>query len=222
MSTLNLLSLFVFNSHLSIYQIFKKIENKDLKKIAYKNVHKKVQKLIGLKLIERVVDSSKFQEIELEKGAKYYKLSEEGIFALFYDSNILANPNYYYYDQISNGKNKDIQKISNIFLDYKKEIYRYHKDCNFFKLCLYPWICVDTILYLDEDTLDKIRIFLTNCCNIIKNCIPSFPKGIFHPIEESNNIVDLQNLIQSNDEVDIDILNEGDNKVSDNPILFFE
>ena len=96
---MNLLSLFVFNSHLSIYQMFKKIEGKDLKKIVYKNVHKKVQKLIKLKLIERVIDSSKFQEIELERGAKYYKLSEEGIFALFYDSSILANPNYYYIDQ---------------------------------------------------------------------------------------------------------------------------
>jgi hypothetical protein len=220
-STLNLLSLFVFNSHLSIYQIFKKIESKDLKKIAYKNVHKKVQKLIVLKLIERVEDHSKFQEIELEKGAKYYKLSEEGIFALFYDSNILANPNYYYFDQTCHGKNKDIQKIPNIFLDYKKEIYRYHKDCNFFKLFLHPWICIDTILNLNEDTLDKIRIFLTDCCNIIKYYILSSPKGIFHLSVESNNILISDTVTESLDEFDFTTLNEGNNMVSDNSIFSF-
>ncbi len=41
---LNLLSMFVFNHHLSIYQIHGKIKEKGMT-ISYKNVHKKVQKL---------------------------------------------------------------------------------------------------------------------------------------------------------------------------------
>src|SRR6185437_11419098 len=116
-NTINLLSLFVFNSHLSIYQIFKIIESKELKPIAYKNIHKKVKKLIELNLIERIGDSN-ISEKELEKGAKYYKLSEEGIFTLFYDSNVLAKPSYYYYDQTFDRENDITQKLLNIFLDY--------------------------------------------------------------------------------------------------------
>src|SRR5689334_17325 len=79
---IELLCLFVVKPHLSIYQVYKTFEQQG-RKIAYKNVHKKVQRLIDLKLIERITDASNFNERELDRGAKYYKLSEEGIFAIF-------------------------------------------------------------------------------------------------------------------------------------------
>ena len=69
---IELLCRFVVKPHLSIYQIYKEFE-KEGRKIAYKNVHKKVQRLIDIKLIERVIDTSNFEESELKRGAKYYK-----------------------------------------------------------------------------------------------------------------------------------------------------
>jgi len=221
-NTINLLSLFVFNSHLSIYQIFKIIESKELKPIAYKNIHKKVKKLIELNLIERIGDSN-ISEKELEKGAKYYKLSEEGIFTLFYDSNVLAKPSYYYYDQTFDRENDITQKLLNIFLDYKKEIFKNHKNCNFFEIFLYPWIGIDTVLNLDEKTIDIIRLFLADCCNVVKDHILSFPQGTFQlsdePIDEwsFNNTQE----IKSEDEFDLSALNEGENLVIENPSLSF-
>ncbi len=222
-NTIDLLSLFVFNSHLSIYQIFKIIELKKLKAIAYKNIHKKVKKLIRLNLIERVTDSSNISERELEKGAKYYKISEEGIFALFYDSNVLAKPSYYYYDQTFNRKKDSTQKLLNIFLDYKKEIFKNHKDCNFFELFLHPWIGIDTVLNLDEKTIDIIRLFLTDCCNVVKDHVLSFPKGTFQLSIESIDEWSFNNAqeLESKDEFDLSALNEGDNLVMEIPSLSF-
>ena len=66
---LDILSLFIFHQGLSTYQIHKIIE-KHGRKMVYMNTHKKVQKLIDLKLIEKVADSSKLTERELEKAQK--------------------------------------------------------------------------------------------------------------------------------------------------------
>src|SRR6185437_11328281 len=156
-NSINLLSLFIFNSHLSIYQVYIKMTS--ILKISYKVVHQKVQKLIDLGLVERITDESIISKKELEKGAKYYCLSEEGIFALFYNLDVLFNPPYYYYDQSDIAK--ETQKLLNILPDYKKEIFKNHKDCQFFNIFLYPWINMDTVLNLDEKTLDKIVLSLS-------------------------------------------------------------
>src|SRR4051794_1195698 len=126
---LDILSLFISHNHLSIYQIHKIIA-KHGKKIAYKNSRQKVQKLIDLKLIEKEIDVSKFQEKELEKGAIYYGLSEVGIFVLFYKSNVILKPSVYYVQQaFENGKT--VEDISDIFADYKKEIFKNHQNSFF-------------------------------------------------------------------------------------------
>ncbi len=174
----DMLSLFTFNQYLSIYQIHK-IWKDNVKKIAYKNIHIKIQKLIEFNLIERETNDSKFKERELERGAKYYILSEEGIFALLY-YNSISTLSYHIYENQSfkNGKTKEDK--AEIFNEYEKEIFKNHPNCDLFKLFLYPWISLDTIKKLSAsgDLIDKIRISLNARCNLIKRQLLRFPGGM--------------------------------------------
>ena len=166
---IDVLSLFIFHNHLSIYQIHKVIA-KHGKKIAYKNSRQKVQKLIDLNLIEKEIDISQFNMKELEKGAIYYKLSEEGIFALFYNSNVILKPSVYYVQRaFDNGK--VVEDMSDIFEEYKKEIFKNHQNSSFFELLLFPWISKETVERADKKLIDYIIKSLNVCCTIVKNYV---------------------------------------------------
>lgn len=216
---LNLLSLFVFNHHLSIYQIHKIMKEARIK-IAYKNAHKKVQRLADLNLIERVADNSKFNARELERGAKYYKLSEEGIFVLFHDSKILFNPNNYYLAKVIRHRGSfDETEISRDIKEYRKEIFKKHKDCNFFELFLTPWISISTIENLDERTIDKVGDFLTDCCSIVKSRILFLDNGIYHNYPGFSGIQSSDNPKWQYNYADLNSLNDGIVAVDSNPLL---
>jgi hypothetical protein len=167
---LDVLSLFIFHNHLSIYQIHKVIAKYGRKKIAYKNSRQKVQKLIDLKLIEKEIDVSKFQIKELEKGAIFYKLSKEGIFALFNKSSIFLKPSIYYVQQaLENGKT--IEDMYYVFAEYKKEIFKNHQNSSFFELFVFPWISLKTIENANERLIDNIILTLNEFCIIYKEHI---------------------------------------------------
>src|SRR6476620_1320973 len=177
---LDVLSLFIFHNHLSIYQIHKIIAKHGKKKIAYKNSRQKVQKLIDLKLIEKEIDISKFQIKELEKGAIYYRLSEEGIFVLFYYSNVVLKPSIYYIQRAFE-HGKTVEDMSNIFAEYKKEIFKNHQDSTFFELFLFPWISKETIESADEKLINYIITSLNDCCTIIKNFVLKTSPPLYMP-----------------------------------------
>jgi hypothetical protein len=181
----NLLCMFVVNHHLSIYQIYKIfIENK---KISYKNVHKKVQKLIDLKLIEKVTDISILQKRGLERGAKYYKLSEEGIFALFCDPISMIRHIPHFKQAFLQGTVQE--DVSKMMVDYRKEIFKNYNNCNFFRLFLYQWISMETIDNSSEDIAGKISNFLNDCCKMIKDNISTYPDGIFLMPEQAKSLL---------------------------------
>ncbi|MDR4492629.1 MAG: hypothetical protein R2685_17335 [Candidatus Nitrosocosmicus sp.] len=70
---LDILMHFAHNKHLSTYLLFKYYkENKWLKTMAYKNIHKRVKRLEELKLI-RVLDEN------FERGAKHYEITTYGM-----------------------------------------------------------------------------------------------------------------------------------------------
>ena len=180
---LDILSLFTFHHQLSIYQIHKIIE-KHSRKMTYKNTHKKVVKLIDLRLIEKVIDAPKINKTELDRGAKYYGLSEEGIFALFYNSSVILKPSVYYVQRaFENGKT--VEDLQEIFSEYKKEIFKNHHNCTFFELFLLSWITIETIENASDKLFDTIRLFLNYCCNLVKDHIIRFSKSI-HELEPSN------------------------------------
>lgn len=140
------------------------------------SVHSRVQKLLNLKLIEEETDTSKFSKRELERGAKYYKMSEEGIFALFINSSIFFKPSICYVKQAFEDE-KTVKDMPTIFTQYKKEIFKNHRDSNFFKLFLFPWISLETIEKVNEKIINCIISCLNECCNEIKFYILiSFPK----------------------------------------------
>src|ERR1700712_2586418 len=82
--TTKLLSHFISADHLSVYQIFKaeKLMNG---KLHYKSTHQAFQRLVDLKLVERIEpgDDAQLSEKELVRSPRYYKLSEEGLFTLY-------------------------------------------------------------------------------------------------------------------------------------------
>ncbi len=211
--TFNLLSIFTFHSHLSIYQI-NKMSERFGKKIAYKNTHKKVQKLIKLKLIERETDSSKLSDRDSERGAKYYKLSEEGIFVLFYAPDVFTNTNNNW--DILNAEQKNIEDYE---VQYKIEIYKNHKDCNFFRFFISPWISLNTIENLGEGLTIKIQMFLKNCCSIVKDKIISLSAGFFHSYGLSKNVGSRHE--RESQYIDLSSINEGGTMVDDSNLFLF-
>ena len=232
---IKLLCLFVIKPHLSIYQVYKIFEEEG-KKIAYKNVHKKVQRLIDLKLIERVTDTSNFKERELDRGAKYYKLSEEGIFAIFDNpASTFKIDTAAIEKDYEDEKYKDISKVSNtIFkidkfeeialtkvIDIRNEIYKYHKDCNFFKFFLFPWISINTIESVHPHIINKINNHLSECCRLVKDVSSIFIAGVFNPMEKLNFLFGLDELVVVNG-MKTNSLENGINIVDEiNPVFNF-
>ncbi len=160
-----LLSLFVFEPYLSVYQIKKKLEGKD-NKISYKNTHKKIQRLVELKLVERITDESKLEGKNSKRRQKYYEISEEGIFALFCDSRVYINSSYYIIDNFFKNE-MDFIKPKYAFRRIS-DFNKHHNNCHFFRLFLLPWISIGTIENLSIDLESRVRKFLTDCCNIVK------------------------------------------------------
>lgn len=72
---LTILGYFAINDKISTYQIYSDFKNSW--KTAYKNIHKTVQRLYKLGLV------SITKQKDAQHGAKYYRISEEGIFYLF-------------------------------------------------------------------------------------------------------------------------------------------
>ncbi|HSF50414.1 MAG TPA: hypothetical protein VLA74_06610 [Nitrososphaeraceae archaeon] len=71
-----LLPLFAINKYITTYQCFKELNKQ--KKISYKNVHKRVKKLLELGLIKEVTNN-----IPTKHGSIFYKLSSFGIYYIF-------------------------------------------------------------------------------------------------------------------------------------------
>jgi hypothetical protein len=75
-AALLILSHFVHRKFSSTYQIYSELK-KSPSSMAYKNVHKRIQRLEALKLIQKV------KVKESQHGAKFYQLSEAGLYHLF-------------------------------------------------------------------------------------------------------------------------------------------
>ena len=214
---IDLLCLFVVKSRMSIYQVYKIFE-KEGKKIAYKNVHKKVQRLIDLKLIERVTDTSNFEERDLARGAKYYKISEEGIFAIFDNPSLTFSNLDAIVEAHKQQKSKNIFKLD--MIDYKHEIYKYHKDCNFYRLFLFPWITIETIENLDPVIIDIINNYLYDCCKFVKDTLHTYLEGLYLMPEGLVYTYEKQESIFKNS-LNFNSLKDGINKVDDSNDVFY-
>jgi hypothetical protein len=115
---ISILSGFSQTSVLSAYQIYSSM------KTAYKNVHKRVQRLESLGLIELATSDA------ASHGAKYYKLTEGGMYKLYLSSDV---------------KMRFVLSLS--------EIIKHHGNLEIFKTFLYPYFEKTTLIAMDRPRL---------------------------------------------------------------------
>ena len=150
---LNTLELFLQKECNSVYQIYSYLKSTGLK-VSYKNVHKKIRKLLLLQLIEE-------QEVyEPKHGAIYYRLSEYGIYYLF-----LKNLDGILFDQLA-------LKKSQIIVFNAPNFLKYYSTNALFETFLYPYFDKGTILSINSPNfIIKIFRYLHDCCKEIDNML---------------------------------------------------
>jgi hypothetical protein len=182
--TIKLLSHFMSTDHLSVYQLFKaeKLANE---KLHYKSTHKAFQRLVDLKLVERIEsdDSVQLSEKELTRSPKYYRLSEEGLFTLY-----LKNKTYFPHPSIIkvNGGKRQMKLI-----DLSKSLLSRYRRYEFYRHCLYPWIEYDTIASCSPQFARKVNDSLSDICIFMEKSLRYFyNKHVFSQLSKEMNALE--------------------------------
>jgi hypothetical protein len=170
--TIKLLSHFISADHLSVYQLFKaeKLKNE---KLHYKSTHNAFQRLVDLKLVERIEADDDIQpsEKELVRSPIYYKLSEEGLFTLY-----IKNKTYFPHPSIIKG-NGGKRKLR--LVDLSKNFLLKYRRYEFYKFCLYPWIEHNTIASCSPQFAKTINELLSDICIYMEKSLRYFYKRHF-------------------------------------------
>jgi hypothetical protein len=151
-SLMPILSRFVLKKHLSAYQIFKEEKSAD-DRLIYRSTNKRVKRLLDLDLIERIEDNSQLSEVELKRNAKYYKLTEQGLFALYLKHKICP-------PRLKVVKVKGKRRLKPITLS--KNSLLIYAEYDFYKFCLYPWMSHNTIASCSQQFAKKIHDSLSD------------------------------------------------------------
>ena len=162
-SLMPILSCFILKKHLSAYQIFKEEKSTD-DNLIYRSTNKKVKRLLDLDLIERIEDNSQLSEVESKHNAIYYKLTEQGLFAL-YLKHKRHSP------RLKVVKVKGKERLITITLS-KNSLLRYG-EYTFYKFCLHPWMSHDTIASCSEQFAKKIHDSLSDISLYIEKYLRS-------------------------------------------------
>jgi DNA-binding PadR family transcriptional regulator len=148
--SLAILELFAHSKVLSVYKIFSEIKSTHLQ-MAYKNVHKKIQRFKALQLIEEKKTEG------TEHGAKYYRLTEYGLYQLF-----LKRISGVYFDKLKLNKH---HKILDDPVD--SSILGNYEHSTLFRTFLFPVVNRDTITGLKDIVAIAFFHYLHDCCKII-------------------------------------------------------
>jgi hypothetical protein len=161
------LSHFILADHLSVYQLFKAEKLVD-DKLHYKSTHKAFQRLVDLNLVERIelYDEVQLSEKELTRGAKYYKLTEEGLFTLY-----IKNKTYFPRPSLvkANGGKRKVK-----LLDLSKNFLLRYRRYDFYRFCLYPWIEHNTIASCSPQFAKTINELLSDICIYMEKSLRHF------------------------------------------------
>lgn len=153
---LDILEVFAQNDSLSAYDVFSKLKS-TLIEMAYKNVHKIIHRLLSLDLL---IETRRRGSFDNNHNAKYYKISEYGIFRLFLTRHqeILINP----FSLMS--KERMIIEISYGFI-------KYHHDCELIKTFMFPLMQIVHLELLNEIFLREIYEYLHLSCKATENIL---------------------------------------------------
>ena len=119
--------------------------------MAYKNVHKKIQRFKTLPLIEEKKTEG------TEHGAKYYRLTEHGLYQL-----LLKRINGVYFDNLKLNK---YHKIPDDHVD--SSIFTNYEHSALFQTFLFPVVNRDTITGLKDTIAIAFFDYLHDCCKMI-------------------------------------------------------
>jgi hypothetical protein len=129
------------NQFLSTYQVQRLLKNTKFQS-EYKNVHKKIQNLLALGLIEKLPRTLD----RIEHGAIYYKLTTTGVFYLILNS--------------------DLSFVEGL------EIIKYYWNDSFFKIFVYPYFKPETLYNLKlHNIIFYIQRFFSRLGNRIKELL---------------------------------------------------
>ena len=152
-TSLDILEQFAWEKYLSAYQICSNLKSTHLK-LAYKNVNKRTNALLSSGLIQE----TEVEGISNKHRAKYYRLTEYGIYQLFLNrlNSLLINPS-------DVRKRRELSPVPNaqIFL-------RNYSDSFLFKTFLYAYFEKETLLAIGPSLLDDIYGYLSSCCHSIE------------------------------------------------------
>ena len=164
-ATLNILGHFAWERCLSAYQICSKLKSTQFK-MAYKNVNKRVNALVMSGLIQEteIIDGNN------KHNAKYYKLTEYGIYQLF-----LKGLDSLYVNQSDVRKGKELPSSNAL------TFFRNYSDSMLFEIFLYPYFKKDSILAIGDDLLVDLYRYLASCCDGIEKYL-KYGQGIDIPV----------------------------------------
>jgi hypothetical protein len=162
-TSLNILEQFAWDKFLSAYNIYTKFRSPSerfYRKMAYKNVNKRVHELCLLGLIEEINSESGLNKHK----AKYYRLTEYGIYRLFLNklSSIVVNQ-----FKLRESHYLTINMLT-FFNNYQTSI--------LFELFIYPYFEIRTLFTIWNYLFFDIYGYLSECCSKIE---PKLKNNIF-------------------------------------------
>jgi hypothetical protein len=123
-------------------------------KKAYKNVNKWVNALLSSGLIQE----TEINGVDNKHRAKYYRLSEYGIYQLF-----LNRVNSLLVNQSNVRRSKELSSNASVF-------FHNYSGSLLFEIFLYPYFRRDTLFAIGDRLLWELYHFLSNCCrNLERN-----------------------------------------------------
>jgi hypothetical protein len=157
-SSLDFLEYFAWKKCVSAYQIFS--DRKSVLKMAYKNVNKRVNSLLLSGLIQetQIVENNKH-------NAKYYKLTEYGIYRLFLHkvNSLLVNQ--------SDIRNRRLS-LDHIQIN-ALTFFRNHSDSMLFEVFIYPYFRKESLFAVGDRLLIELYHYLASCCGDIEKYLES-------------------------------------------------
>ncbi|HXP49298.1 MAG TPA: hypothetical protein VN922_05050, partial [Bacteroidia bacterium] len=151
-TSLDLIGQFAWEKNLSTYQICSRLKSTP-QKLAYKNVNKRIDKLLH----SRVIKKTEPPDINNKHHAKYYTLTEYGIYRLF-----LNGLNSFIVNQAHSGSSSSSNALT--FLEN-------YNDSPIFEIFIYPYFNKETLFAVGSSLLLDLYDYLSTCCEIINSDI---------------------------------------------------
>jgi hypothetical protein len=158
-TSLDIIGQFAWEKYLSAYQIYSKLKYTP-SKLAYKNVNKRINTL----LLSGLIKEAELTDINNKHRAKYYALTEYGIYRLF-----LNRLNSFIANQAEVRKERKSSPSSNALTFLQN-----YSDSSLFQSFLYPYFKKETLFAVGASLLLDLYGYLSTCCESIQRDILGF------------------------------------------------